>query len=201
MTHGASPTTRVVCPWPVVSSGPGQKLHLPVPVPVKNSIRLYRLNLPHHLHRRSGKVSAQMPCLTPGCSDDIRDRAVTFLRVLLFGAAAVALENLALRHQLLVLQRSVSRPRLSGGDRVFWVWLSRLWAAWRASLVIVQPATVLAWHRRGFQRYWHRKSRAKPVGRPRLAPELRQLIRQMARRGAAGAFGPNSPCSATRSPS
>ena len=105
----------------------------------------------------------------------------TFLRVLLFGAAAVALENLALRHQLLVLQRSVTRPRLSRGNRVFRVWLSRLWAAWRASLVIVQPATVLAWHRRGFQRYWHRKSRGKPVGRPRLDPELRQLIRRMAR--------------------
>jgi transposase InsO family protein len=45
----------------------------------------------------------------------------------------------------------------------------------------VQPATVLAWHRRGFQLYWHRKSRAKPVGRPRLDPELRQLIRRMAR--------------------
>jgi hypothetical protein len=74
----------------------------------------------------------------------------TFLRVLLFGAAAVALENLALRHQLLVLQRSVVRPRLSRWDRVFWVWLSRVWASWRSSLVIVQPATVLAWHRQDF---------------------------------------------------
>jgi putative transposase len=105
----------------------------------------------------------------------------TFLRTWLLGSTTIALENLALRHQLLVLQRSVTRPRLSRGDRVFWVWLSRLWAGWRTTLVIVQPATVLAWHRRGFQRYWHRKSRAKPVGRPRLAPELRQLIRRMAR--------------------
>jgi putative transposase len=105
----------------------------------------------------------------------------TFLRVLLFGAAAIALENLALRHQLLVLQRSVTRPRLSRGDRVFWVWLSRLWAAWWASLVIVQPATVLAWHRRGSQRDWHQRSKGKPVGRPRLDPELRELIRRMAR--------------------
>jgi hypothetical protein len=104
-----------------------------------------------------------------------------FLRALFIGASAVALENFALRHQLLVLQRSVNRPRLARGDRIFWVWLSRLWAAWRASLVIVQPATVLAWHRRGFQRYWCRKSRANPVGRPRLDPELRQLIRRMAR--------------------
>ena len=94
----------------------------------------------------------------------------TFLRVLLFGAAAVALENLALRHQLLVLQRSVRRPRLTRWDRVLWVWLSRVWARWRSGLVIVQPATVLAWHRKGFQLYWRWKSRAQP-GRP---PETRR---------------------------
>ena len=105
----------------------------------------------------------------------------TFCRAVLFGSAAIALENLALRHQLLVLQRSVVRPRLSRWDRVFWVWLSRVWASWRSSLVIVQPATVLAWHRQGFRLYWRWKSRAKPVGRPRLDPELRQLIRGMAR--------------------
>jgi putative transposase len=104
-----------------------------------------------------------------------------FLRSLFGSAAAIALENLALRHQLLVLQRSVVRPRLSRWDRVFWVWFSRVWASWRSSLVIVQPATVLAWHRQGFQLYWRWKSRAKPVGRPRLDPELRQLIRRMAR--------------------
>jgi hypothetical protein len=69
----------------------------------------------------------------------------TFCRAVLFGSAAIALENLALRHQLLVLQRSVVRPRLSRCDRVFWVWLSRGWASWRSSLVIGQPATVLAW--------------------------------------------------------
>ena len=105
----------------------------------------------------------------------------TFLRALFTGAAVVALENLALRHQLLVLQRSVRRPRLTRWDRVLWVWLSRVWARWRSSLVIVQPATVLAWHRRGFQLYWRWKSRAKPVGRPKLDAEIRHLIRRMAR--------------------
>jgi putative transposase len=72
-------------------------------------------------------------------------------------------------------------PRLSRWDRIFWVWLSRLWAGWRTTLVIVRPATVLAWHRRGFQRYWRWKSRPNPVGRPRLDAELRTLIRRMAR--------------------
>jgi putative transposase len=94
----------------------------------------------------------------------------TCCRAVLLGSAAIALENLALRHQLLVLQRSV-----------FWVWLSRVWASWRSSLVIVQSATVLAWHREGFRLYWRWKSRANPVGRPRLDPELRYLIRRMAR--------------------
>ena len=105
----------------------------------------------------------------------------TVLRALLFGSTAIALENLALRHQLAVLQGSVPRPRLSRWDRILWVWLSRVWANWRSSLVIVQPATVLAWHRRGFQLYWRWKSRPNPVGRPKLAPELRHLIRRMAR--------------------
>jgi putative transposase len=105
----------------------------------------------------------------------------TFLRAWLLGSTTIALENLALRHQLFVLQRSVVRPHLSRWDRILWVWLSRVWTDWRSSLVIVQPATVLAWHRRGFQLYWRWKSRAPSVGRPRLDPELRYLIRRMAR--------------------
>jgi hypothetical protein len=107
---------------------------------------------------------------------------LTFLRASLFGSTAIALENLALRHQLRVLQRSVRRPRLARWDRVLWVWLCRVWPGWRSSLVIVQPATVLAWHRRGFQLCWRWKSR--PVGRPKLDAELRHLIRRMARENA-----------------
>ena len=105
----------------------------------------------------------------------------TFLRAVFVGSAAIALENVALRHQLLVLQRSVGRPRLARWDRILWVWLSRVWASWRASLVIVQPATVLAWHRQGFRLYWRWKSKPHLVGRPTLDAEIRHLIRQMAR--------------------
>jgi hypothetical protein len=104
-----------------------------------------------------------------------------FVRALLGNSAAVALENVALRQQLAVLQRSVGRPRLRCRDRLFWVGLSQLWAAWRASLLIVQPATVLAWHRKGFQLYWRWKSRRRSAGRPPLELELRTLIRRMAR--------------------
>ena len=74
----------------------------------------------------------------------------TLLRAVLGRSTAVTLENVALRHQLAVLQRSVPRPRLRRRDRIFWLWLARLWAGWRDSLLIVKPATVLAWHRKGF---------------------------------------------------
>jgi putative transposase len=127
----------------------------------------------------------------------------TFLRALFLEPAAVALENLALRHQRLVLQRSVTRPRLSRWDRVLWVWLSRPWTDWRLNLIIVQPATVLAWHRQGFQLYWRWRSTANRVGRPKLDAEIRHLIHRMARdnpTGAADASGRNLPSSATTSP-
>src|SRR3989454_5103092 len=107
--------------------------------------------------------------------------AWAFVRALLVNSAAVSLENVALRHQLTVLQRSVGRPRLDRRDRIFWVCLSRLWGNWRSSLVIVQPGTVLAWHRQGFRLYWRWKSRRRSAGRPPLDLELRMLIRRMAR--------------------
>ena len=89
-------------------------------------------------------------------------------------------EILALRHQLLVLQRSngCHRPRLSFADRLLWVWLSQLWSGWRSALIIVKPETVIAWHRRGFRLYWSWKSRH-PLGRPSLSAEVITLIRKM----------------------
>ena len=104
-----------------------------------------------------------------------------FVRALLVSSAAVSLENVALRHQLAVLQRSVRRPRFRRRDRIFWLWLARLWAGWRDSLLIVRPATVLAWHRQGLQLYWRWKSRCRSSGRPQLDLEIRTLIRRMAR--------------------
>src|SRR6202022_1007580 len=66
--------------------------------------------------------------------------------------AVLQAEILALRHQLLVLQRSSRgrRLRLRWADRVLWVWLSRLWNDWRSALLLVKPETVIAWHRKGF---------------------------------------------------
>src|SRR5882762_3422059 len=87
---------------------------------------------------------------------------------------------LALRHQLLVLQRSNDghRVRLRATDRLLWAWLSRLWTGWRSALVIVKPETVIAWHRKGFRLYWTWKSRLRE-GRPKASDEVRNLIRQM----------------------
>src|SRR5262245_20882895 len=105
----------------------------------------------------------------------------TLLRAVLGGSAAVVLENVALRHQLAVLQRSVARPRLRRRDRLFWVCLSWLWPNWRTSLILVRPATVVAWHRQGFQLYWRWESRPRSLGRPPIDREIRSLIRRMAR--------------------
>ena len=68
------------------------------------------------------------------------------LRQLLKSRAALAAENLALRQQIAVLQRSVQRPRLHRRDRIFWGRLSRLWRGWRSSLLVVQPETVCFSH-------------------------------------------------------
>jgi len=94
---------------------------------------------------------------------------------------SLALENLALRQQLAVLQRSVKRPRLSNVDRGLWVLLRRVWTEWDSVLVIVKPDTVVRWHRAGFRRYWTWKSRRCRPGRPRVAPEVRELIRDISR--------------------
>ena len=106
----------------------------------------------------------------------------TILRVLLSGCQSrsqLLLENLALRHQLTVLRRSVPKPRLRNSDRLLWVLLQRCWSDWQRALWIVQPRTVIGWHRLGFRLFWRWKSRA--TGRPTLAwtGELVTLIRRM----------------------
>jgi len=92
--------------------------------------------------------------------------------------AALHVEMIALRRQLLVLQRGKrSRElRLSVADR--FLWLSQLWSGWRSVLVIVKPETVIAWRRRGFRLYWSCKSRH-PQGRPSAPREVIDLIRKM----------------------
>jgi putative transposase len=97
------------------------------------------------------------------------------------GRVALQLENVALRHQVGVLQRSVKPPKLTSSDRLLWVCLYRLWADWRSALIVVQPATVIAWHRKGFRRFWTLKGRCGQRGRPSVPQEVRELIRRLNR--------------------
>jgi len=91
--------------------------------------------------------------------------------------AVVELENLALRHQLHVLRRQrPGRLRLFTFDRLLWVLLYRLWPRCLEVMVLVKPATVIQWHRRGFRLFWRWRSRP---GRPSMDREIRDLIRQM----------------------
>lgn len=99
---------------------------------------------------------------------DIFFLLLSSLRICLSTRAALQAEILALRHQILVLERSTRgrRLHLRSGDRAFWVCISRLWKNWRLPLRIVRPDTVIAWNRKGFRLYWTWKSRAR-YGRPR----------------------------------
>jgi hypothetical protein len=92
----------------------------------------------------------------------------------------IALEILALRQQVAVRQRQRPRPPLNSGDRLFWTTLRRIWSRWADVLLIVQPETVVGWHRTGFRLYWRWRSR--PCGgRPRISQEVRELIGRLAK--------------------
>jgi transposase InsO family protein len=96
------------------------------------------------------------------------------------GHRQLALENLALRHQLAVYKRTVLRPRLRRTDRLLWVWLARLWTGWRAALVMVAPDTVLRWQRRRFCEHWTKLSGQPTVGRPPVNAKIKALVARMA---------------------
>jgi transposase InsO family protein len=93
--------------------------------------------------------------------------------------ARLEAEIVLLRHQLNVLrQRAPSKPKLTVADRLLFVWLYRLFPSVLNTVTIIQPETVIRWHRTGFRRYWRWKSRSQG-GRPRIPGEIRRLIREM----------------------
>jgi putative transposase len=92
----------------------------------------------------------------------------------------LVVENLLLRHQLQIALRSRARPDLRTRDRFFWLLVRRLVPDWKRHLILVQPATVVRWHRQGWRLYWRWRS-GHWLGRPRLSPEVRELIATMAR--------------------
>jgi putative transposase len=96
------------------------------------------------------------------------------------GRQSLLLENLALRQQLVALKRRHPRPRLGLFDKLFWVVARRVWSAWKESLIIVTPETVVRWHRSGFRMYWRLISRVRrQVGRRQTRKEVRELIFRM----------------------
>ncbi len=77
-------------------------------------------------------------------------------------------ENLLLRHQLTIaLRRAPSRLRMLGSDRALLIWMTRLWPSLLGAVQVVQPETILRWHRAGFKMFWRWKSRNR-AGRPRI---------------------------------
>jgi hypothetical protein len=91
----------------------------------------------------------------------------------------VEIENLFLRHQLnIALRRAPHRLRLGTSDRTLLILMTWLWPSLIGLSRVVQPETILRWHRAGFRTYWRWKSRGRP-GRPKIERELRELIRRM----------------------
>lgn len=143
-------------------------VQLPPIVPTENSVLIE----PVEFARTSRYVAYDMFAIIFSLFHSVRQG--------LRARVALHAEILALRHQLLVLQRSKRSDKLRLGlaDRVLWAWLSQLWRGWSSALVIVKPETVIAWHRRGFRLYWSWKSRH-PQGRPSVSKEVIDLIRKM----------------------
>jgi putative transposase len=114
-----------------------------------------------------------LPCLLLTLLGDVAH----FLWLCLHPPAALAGENLFLRKQLaLYRERGFKPQRTPNTTRTALVWLSR-WFDWKLALAVVQPATFIRWHRRGFRLWWRWKS--KP-GRPPIPPDLQILIRRVA---------------------
>ena len=88
-------------------------------------------------------------------------------------------ENALLRQQLIILRRQVKRPACTKSDRMLLVLLAKMARNWKQALFIVQPETLLRWHRQGFKLYWKYKSRAASA-KPKISAETVALIKEMA---------------------
>jgi len=96
--------------------------------------------------------------------------------------ALLHLEILALRQQLAMVKHTpCKRLRFRWRERLFWVWLYRLWPGCLQTLQVFKPDTLMRWHRKGFRRYWTWKSCCRRDGCPPIDPKVRELIRTMSR--------------------
>jgi len=92
----------------------------------------------------------------------------------------VMAENALLRQQLIILKRQVKRPACTKRDRILLVLLARAIRAWKQTLFLVQPETLLRWHRELFRPDWKRRSKASSH-KPKVAAQTIALIREMAK--------------------
>lgn len=92
------------------------------------------------------------------------------------GHKAVGLENLALRQPLAALTRTRKRPQLRPTDRLFWILLAKAWQEWRSALIVVEPETVLLWHRQWLRRRWADRSKRLHPGRRSIDAAIRSLV-------------------------
>jgi putative transposase len=106
---------------------------------------------------------------------------LAYLRAFVIARHTLALEAVALRQQLAFFKRKQPRPKLHRSDRLFWVLLRQIWTKWSEALILVKPDTVVSWHRAGYRLFWRWRSRPLLAGRPKVAEEIRQLIRRMRR--------------------
>ncbi len=121
-------------------------------------------------------VKAQLKKMTKPATASLATGAISDL---LKNKADLMVENAILRQQLIVLKRSVKRPQFTEGDRILLTLLSWLTGFWQSALHLMQPETVLRWHRDLFRRYWKLKSKPKSR-KPRIPQETVDLIKQMA---------------------
>ncbi|HET8630052.1 MAG TPA: hypothetical protein VFL91_21740 [Thermomicrobiales bacterium] len=137
------------------------------------------------LHRliMIGRAALQRLCrrIMAATRPDVAPLAVGAPADLARSKPALVAEGGLLRHQLAILRRSVTHPRCRPTDRALLVLLAGRVRAWRSALLIVQPDTLLRWHRQRFRGHWRRRSRATtPARRPPRAAETVALIREMA---------------------
>jgi len=139
--------------------------------------------------RRQRLLAATRPTIAPLACAALGDVARS--------KPALVAANALLRHQLAIRRRTVKRPRCTPADRALLVLLASRIRAWRSALLIVQPATLLRWHRQLLRWSWRRRSRAAaPAHRPPLAPETIALIPELA----GSVSGANSSRSVSASP-
>ena len=139
-----------------------------------------------------GRVFTTLRRLKNGCWDALSSRLTRWTKPLTSSLLLQTLadlcrskfellaENALLRQQLIVLKRQVNRPECTKTDRILLVLLARLVRTWQTALYIVQPDTLLRWHRELFRWYWKRKSKT-ASHKPKVAAETITLIRQMAK--------------------